>query len=397
MEDLLSLYADLICTRQLKLNAGDLLSVHSEKDTYGFAKTLAQTATRYTRATVNIVITNRGKVEEIIPMDPVIPEVMQLDGKGQVLCRILSFENNPLIDDEDPTAIVKEPARISTYNMLGEPLIVDRRIAVPWAVIPIPGMNFIRALVDEIEALDGTEPLRLLETLYRLDLEDPGTFWDNQIRLLHYRKIKLNAIRTTSLYHITNSETELSFRKAHKTTWEGGESTLPNGRNYTPSLPSQSIHATLNYQTVNGTVKSTRPFIVLGKEVKDAQFTIKEGRVISFDAKQGKEALAAFFHADLNANVASSISLADHRTSESTYLKKGIHPSLTTESSVCLGFGAIQTDTLALGETLDTLSDKGILSCLVRMIVPIGSADLRVSISEGAEERNLMIDGNFEE
>ncbi|MCH3916390.1 MAG: aminopeptidase [Spirochaetia bacterium] len=394
MEDLFTRYADLVCTRQLQLTAGDKLSIHSEEATLSFARDLAKLASGYTRTTVNIVVTEKGRVKEIVPMEPDIPEMLKLDGKTPILCRILSMENQPLFDDEDPFKIAKEAASLSRYNMLGEPLVLDRRVAVPWAVVPVPGMNLLLALEENA---DSEDPIRLLEILYRLSMENPGTFWDNQKQLLAQRRQQLDSFGSQALFHIQGNDTDFTCRKAKRTCWQGGEITLASGRTFLPSLPCQHLHATLDGSSADGTVTASRPFIVLGKFVRNATFKLEHGRVVSFDAEEGKDALAAFFGADLNANVASTLSLADEGTSESLHLRKGVHPVFTIESTACLTFGAIQTDTLLGQKDMDDLEQDEIKSCLVRLVMPIGTPDMKVTVTEeDGIEHMLMLDGNFE-
>ena len=388
MDSIFDIYAQLVCKGQLKLRVSDVLSINSEESTYDFAMLLARKACNITKLTVNIVVTKNGKVIEEVPMDPEILDIHKPHPGTPVMCRILDLSDYKYFSIDDPSKITNNLVEINKFGILSDPLVLNRRISVPWTTVIMPSLSFAQAILEEAEQGDQH---RLLEVLFRLDQEDPEVFWSNQSTLLAYRKEKLNKMGD-GIISLDNPSSKLIAKILKNSNWAGGMTKLRDNREFYHKLPSQNIHATLDNKSAEGVVSASRDFQLFGKIVKNAIFTIENGRVIKFSASEGYEALNAYFESDENANIVSGIALSDEDSIESQYLSINAHPFFAMENCSSIILGGINIDTLNSMFHNDDLKDLNIDESLVQLIIPVGNRETRVSVNG----QLIMDEGNFQ-
>jgi leucyl aminopeptidase (aminopeptidase T) len=377
MDAIFDLYAQLVCKGQLKLRVADVLSINTEESTYDFALLLARKASNFTKLTVNIVVTKNGKVIEEVPMEPEILDIHKPNPGIPVMCRIMDLANYTYYSLDDPHEIENDLIGINKFGNLSEPLVLNRRITVPWCTIIMPSLSFAQAILKEVEQGDQH---KLLEILYRLDQEDPEIYWENQANLLTYRK-NLVGNMGDGIITIENPKTKFVGKILEQTNWAGGHTVLRNNRTFYNKLPSQNIHTTLDNKSCDGSITASRPFHLFGQIVKNASFVVDNGRVTSFTASEGYEALNTFFSSDANANIVSGIALSDEDSVESQYLRVNTHPFLSMENTTSIILGGINIDTLESLFDINDLEGLNIAESLVQLIVPIGDDKTRVAIN----------------
>lgn len=379
--------AQLVCKGQLKLVSGDILSINTEESTYDFAMLLARQACKMTNLTVNIVVTEDGKVTQTVPIEPDLLDIQRPKPKMPVMCRILDLNNFPYFSLDDPMETVKNLVNINKFGNLSEPLVLDRKISVPWAVVPFPSLSFAQALLENAE--NGVQH-KLFELLYRLDQEDPESFWENQANLIKYRIKQLNK-HEDGMLTIDNYRSNFIAKICKKSNWAGGHTTLKNNRTFYTSLPAQNVHTTFDNKSAEGTIVASRDFTLFGQIVKNARFVISEGRVTTFSASEGYQALEAYFKADKNANIVSGISLCDEDTTESKYLTMNVHPHFNMEGTSSLLLGGINIDTLENIYSNEDINDLNIEEALVKLVIPFGNDETKVTLNG----QIIMDDGVF--
>ncbi len=135
----------------------------------------------------------------------------------------------------------------------------------------------------------------------------------------------------------------------------------------------------------------------MGKVVTEAFFTIEKGQVVSYSAKQGKEALDAFFAVDEGASVVSGLSLADNDTIESRYLKEAIHPHFNREITTSLVLGGFSLNTLTEQSTEEDINASRLGRSLVRLEIPMGGDSLTIQATDKQGVQTLLMnEGIFE-
>jgi aminopeptidase len=194
MELLLKRYAQLIIDVQLKLTEGDSLSINTEAITMHFARLLARQACLTTRQSVTIVETNHGKVVQAYPIEPEEKEIFRPPVHTSVMCHLFDLDTIPYRTDTDFASVVGEVTAIAKFGHLSDPVFLDRRIAVPWANVPYPGLTWAAGLLGRTATEE--EMWNLFSMLYRLDSGWNVSFWEEQGNVLEYRKKALNKLGT---------------------------------------------------------------------------------------------------------------------------------------------------------------------------------------------------------
>jgi aminopeptidase len=388
-------YAELVIRRQLQLRRGESLSINTESSTIDFARLLARLAVEVTIQAVQIVETQNGRIKQVYPIDPKENEALRPKISGYVMCHVVDLDDCPYYSEESPEAIAKDVVMLGRFGLLAEPIELDRRLAYPWANIPYPGAKWGLQYLGE----DATEDdlWNLFTALYRLDAKDPDRFWEDQGVMLSYRKKRLNAIKPERL-EIVGDGWAFSCSVAKDTQWCGGEQHTSSNRTFFSTLPVQHLYATIDGLSANGSVSSSRPFLLLGKQVSGASFTLKNGKAVSWSAQKGEDALDAFFGVDDGADVLCELSLADEDTLESRHLPHGVHPLFNKTMTTHVGFGGFALDTLSRHITADELEALHLNQSLVRMDVPMGSRSLTITaIDPDGTHHVLMDEGVFSE
>lgn len=394
MQEILRRYARLVIEVQLNLKPGDALSINTENSTMGFARMLATMACESTLQTVNIVETNHGKVSQVLEFDPTEHRIKRPPVTGYVMCHLIDLDSAPYVTEEESKTLIEEVGKLGTYGLLSDPVFLDRRIAVPWANVPLPGPLWTMQMIGT--SASEEDMWTLFSKLYRLEDEHGLQFWFDQANLLQYRKQVLTKQGLTTL-HVQGEGTDFTIDIAKSTQWTGGNSTVPSGRTFMPSLPMQHVHASLDITTAEGTCTASLPFLLLGKVVSGAVFTLSKGKVVSFTADQGMDALEAYFSIDEGACLVSGFSFADHDTIESRYLEIASHPHFNREITTTLSFGGFNLNTLTNQNCDEDIDASCLGRSLVRLEIPIGSNSLQVEgRTTNQSTITLMQEGIFE-
>ncbi len=380
-------FSKLICFSQLNLTSGDSLSINTEESTYDFALNLAKFATTITNVTVNIVVTIEGKVSQTVPVDPDLLDIQRPSVTSQVMCRIFDlnnflYENNANLDE-----IYNNVVEISKFALLSEPIDLKRRIALPWTVVAYPSKAFVK---NAFASLNDNEILAYFAKLLRLDNSNTTQYWINQAGLLDYRTKTLNSLNAKEIV-IKNKDSKFKARFVENSNWASNYITLKNNRSFFNFLPTQNVHINLENDSSEGHIQASKDFYLFGELIKNAKFNIKDGRVISYSADLGQNALEAFFKCDENANVVSSIFISEEETIESKYIVKAAHPlyALENSCSIILG-GAVQDSLLNIDEET-ALDDIKINQSLVKLAIPIGDIYTHINL----DNTKIMEDGIF--
>lgn len=380
-------FSQLICFSQLNLQVGDSLSINTEESTYSFALNLAKFAATITNLPVNIVVTEEGKVSQTVPVDPDILEIQRPKEQLQVMCRILDLNSFFNKKNNDPEKIIKSVVEISKHGILSEPIDLKRRIAVPWTVVVYPTKEFVEKTFSK---LNKNEVKAFFAKLLRLDSENMVQYWLNQSNLLDYRIQSLNSLHASSI-SINNNNSKFEGHIVKNSLWKSNFVKLNNNRSFYNFLPAQSVHNNIQSNSSFAHLKASRDFFLFGQLVENASFNIKDGKVVSFKATKGEDALSSYFKSDETANVVSGISLCDEDTVESKYLRKNAHPLYSLENTTSIILGGAMPDSLSsLSEDVDLESFK-INQSLVKLAIPIG--DTNTSIKVGATE--IYKEGEF--
>ena len=248
-------YANAIVRDFLDLRTGDALSINTDECDLEFARLIAQTALPVTDVTVKVLVIENGKPSQVLEFDPTPPAHLP---KAAVMLR-LSHERT-VTQEGHMLDIVVEQNDMGALQKLGhlaDPLVLDRRIAVPWCVASV---------FDEGD--EAWNPL--LSTL------DVGV---SSLSLAsRYRRARLEAMNLADMT-ICGPNTELSLAVAPSSRFVDGNQVLSSGREFISGVDFDRLSFNVDRSSASGHAHGT--VTVLGK-IQSVDLVFEDGRLVDW-------------------------------------------------------------------------------------------------------------------
>ena len=241
------IYQDVITDKLLRLTKGDALSINVEEPDFPIAREIALAAAQKTQVPVKIVVTTKGRPTDVVDIEP---EGIYAQALSHVLLRLEpSMESLgpvllPDFDDEEENFPL-----LQKYGHLSEPVSLNRRISVPWCVLP-----------SDIDKLSLINADKAIETDYRIRY--------------------INSL-SPSLLEFSGSGNDFSLMIPAGVSFTGGTSVLPSGRSYLNSMNFDRIVAPVDCNSADGSISCTA--VVLGKEC-EVKLEFRDGVLVDCTA-----------------------------------------------------------------------------------------------------------------
>ena len=149
---------------------------------------------------------------------------------------------------------------------------------------------------------------------------------------------------------------------------------------------------------VDGLVVNTKPFVYGGNLIDDFKIEFKDGKVVDYDAKIGKEYLKEMLNMDEGAKYLGEVALVPH-SSPISQANTVFFNTLFDENASChLAFGKAYPTSIENGPSMseDQLKDAGVNDSLIHEDFMIGSSDLSIiGIMEDGKEVQVFKDGEW--
>ena len=133
----------------------------------------------------------------------------------------------------------------------------------------------------------------LWETIFDICLvntDNPEEEWTKKMAENHQMCKKLTDLNIKELHYESSNGTNLTVELPKNAIWCGGSS-LIKGREPIVNMPTEEVFTMPHKFKVDGIVASTKPLVYGGGVINDFYVEFKNGKVINYDAKEGKELL----------------------------------------------------------------------------------------------------------
>ena len=149
---------------------------------------------------------------------------------------------------------------------------------------------------------------------------------------------------------------------------------------------------------VNGVVYSTKPLIYAGSLIDDFWIKFKDGKIVDFDAKSGKENLNDLINTDDGSSRLGEVALVPYDSPISN-TDTVFYNTLFDENASChLAIGAAYSSNIKNGENMNEyeMDKAGMNSSLTHVDFMIGDKDLNiVGVTNKEESFQIFKDGNW--
>lgn len=252
----------------------------------------------------------------------------------------------------------------------------------PWLVAAYPGKQWACRVFPGLDADQAVEKLwQAILCASRADAPDPAAAWEAHQRNLSRRVRWLNEQQFVSFHYRTGLGTDFTVGMPEGQNWAGGGSLLKNGRSYVPNMPTEEVFASPDRSAAQGRLVASLPLNHNGVLIEDFWFEFKDGKVVDYGARAGREALTAILDTDEGAAHLGEIALIP---ADSPLAMMGLlfYNTLFDENASChFALGRAYAECLRGGEemTEEQLLAAGLNQSLTHVDFMVGTKDLEIT------------------
>ncbi|XMB86456.1 aminopeptidase [Mycoplasmatota bacterium WC44] len=251
---------------------------------------------------------------------------------------------------------------------------------IRWNIGAMPSEAWAKSVFPELETDKAVEKLwEYIFACTRVDQEDPIAAWDEHTNNLFNKRDFLNEKKFVKLhYRAPGTDLHVELPVGH--TWVAGPKQATDGVYFIPNIPTEEVFTMNKKNGVNGTLSSTMPLNLRGSLIEDFSFTFKDGKVVDFDARVGKENLEKLMEMDEGAKYLGEVALVPVDSPISN-LNTIFFNTLYDENASChFALGKAYPYTLEGGVNMseDELKEAGANISLAHVDFMVGSKELEI-------------------
>ncbi|MCM1513437.1 MAG: aminopeptidase [Anaeroplasma bactoclasticum] len=269
-----------------------------------------------------------------------------------------------------------------------------------WTIVAYPNEAWCKTVFPDAEPTEAWDKLfDAIMYTSRISVENnPVEDWKKHTHTLEEHSQKMNDYRFQSLHFKNSLGTDLMIELVENHLWAGGGEMGGNGVYFVPNIPTEEVFTMPHKDKVNGKVVSTKPLNYQGQLIQDFYFIFKDGKVVEYDAKVGKEALKSLIELDEGSSRLGEVALISHDSPISN-LNILFNDTLFDENASChLALGNAYSMNVVGGTTMseEELVQLGYNVSLTHVDFMFGSADMEImGTTHDGKQIQIFKEGNF--
>ncbi len=251
-----------------------------------------------------------------------------------------------------------------------------------WCVIGLPSADWATLVFPELSEDEALEKLgdAIFAVTRVTEDNDPIAAWDEHDREMIAHADKLNSYAFKALHFVSELGTDITVELIEDHIWVGGGCTTPKGVYFDPNMPTEECFCMPTKTGVNGIVYASKPLSYQGKLIEDFWLRFENGRVVEFDAKKERDALARLLSFDEGSSHLGEVALVPY---DSPVSQSGVlfYNTLYDENAAChLALGRPYPENLKGGTEMsrEELSARGANDSMQHEDFMFGTPGLRV-------------------
>lgn len=405
-EQVMRNYAKVVLTTGVNLQRGQNLVVRAEPIHWPFLNILAEEAykmgARFVRIESDHAALQKARVdhsqEEYLDYVPgyVTKTLDTYLEEGWARLAIDGKENPNILRDVNKTRLGK----VSRAQSLATKPFMEQVMAgkLSWCVIGVPTPGWAAEVFNCEPSAEAEKKLwELLIPILRLDKPDPVKAWQEHANKLVRRATWLNNKNFREV-HFEGPGTDLHVTLAKRSMWEAANAKTTAGLEFMANVPTEEIFTTPDWRGVEGKVRCTKPVTIMGTQVDGMDFVFKNGSVVEFNAKTGREALEQYLKMDEGATRLGEVALVgvDSPIHRAGRVFSSILFDENASCHIALGSGYINTWRDGASMSTEQKTAEGFNDSIVHTDFMIGSEAVSVTgVTHGGERVAIIVKGEF--
>lgn len=271
---------------------------------------------------------------------------------------------------------------------------------VQWSVVAVPNPAWAKQVFPELDEEAAVAKLweEVFTCVYVEEDKDPVETWEKRDSTFQAHIQKMNAYKFQTLHFTNRLGTNLHVGLVKEHIWAGGSETGQNNVVFNANIPTEEIFTTPDKRRVDGVVYASRPLLYNGNLITDFHLCFENGKVVDFDAVEGKEVLAQLLKMDEGSASLGEVALVPY---DSPISQSGIlfYTTLFDENASChLALGEAYPSCIQNGLIMSEteLAAAGCNQSMVHVDFMFGSEDMKI-VGEMQDGTMLPVfeNGNF--
>jgi len=268
-----------------------------------------------------------------------------------------------------------------------------------WCVASIPTTAWAKKVFPKSSNEEAVE--RLWDAIFkavRVDRNDPVQAWIKHQSNLNKKLTFLNDNEFKALRYKNSIGTDVMVELPKNHLWFGGGDIAPQGHVFIANMPTEEVFTMPKLDGVNGKIVSSIPLNYNGNLIENFSFTFKDGLVVDFDARKGKDVLKELLDTDEGAKRLGEVAFVPYDSPISNQ-KILFFNTLFDENASChFALGKAYPICVKDGDTMtkEELKKAGANDSLIHVDFMVGTEDLEIiGIKEDNTEVKIFENGNF--
>lgn len=269
-----------------------------------------------------------------------------------------------------------------------------------WCIAGVPSVGWAKKCFPNLSKTKAVNALwEAILNVSRAYEGDPIENWEKHDEILKEKCDKLNSLNLRELHYKASNGTDLKVGLIPDVIFlGGGELTQETKVFFQPNIPSEECFTSPMKGKAEGIVYSSKPLSYRGQLIEDFWFKFKDGKVVEYDARVGKDLLKQMLEIDETSSYLGECALVPF---DSPINNSGIlfFNTLYDENASChlaLGTGFPSLMKGYENMTPEEIKEKGINKSGSHVDFMIGTKDLSIiGIDDKGNQHQIFKEGNW--
>jgi len=269
-----------------------------------------------------------------------------------------------------------------------------------WTIAAVPSRAWAKKVFPGLRVNNAVEKLWevILSSVYVTRDNDPFEIWEKHNENFDEKCDFLNSHKFSYLEYKSSNGTDFKVGLIPTALWLGGGEIALNGNFFNPNLPTEEVFTSPMRGKAEGKVVASKPLSYQGQLIEDFSLTFKNGKVVSFEARKGRDVLEKMLSMDEGASYLGEVAIIPHNSPISN---TGIlfYETLFDENASChIALGSGYSNTLQGFEKLTKEEGHalGINDSMIHVDFMIGTEDLSINgYTSDGKSVEIFKDGNW--